>query len=238
MRPMISAAPPAVNGLKPGNGGWGGVISYRAMAQAVRHGYATSSTDTGHVGDRGTFALGHPEKVTDFGYRAVHEMTVKAKAVIEAFYGNGPRLSYWNSCSTGGRQGLKEAQRYPFDFNGIIAGAAANPRSHLHIWDIWVGHAVLKDKASYIAPSKYAMIHKAVLDACDALDGIKDGLISDPTRCRFNPKVLLCKGPETPTCLTAAQVVAAQKLYSPVKNPRTGAEIFPPSFLLLPAFDC
>ncbi len=211
-----------------GNGGWAGVITYPAMAQAVRHGYATSSTDTGHVGNRGTFALGHPEKVTDFGYRAVHEMTAKAKAVIEAFYGNGPRLSYWNGCSTGGRQGLKEAQRYPFDFNGIIAGAAANPRIHLGTWDIWIGHVVLKDKASYIAPSKYAMIHKAVLDACDALDGIKDGLISDPPRCRFNPRVLLCKGPETPTCLTAAQVEAARKLYGPVKNPRTGSEIFPP----------
>jgi feruloyl esterase len=110
-----------------GNGGWAGVISYLAMAQAVAHGYATASTDTGHVGASGSFALGHPEKLTDFGYRAVHEMTVKAKAIIGAFYGDAPKLSYWNGCSTGGRQGLKEAQRFPNDYDGIVAGAPPIP---------------------------------------------------------------------------------------------------------------
>ena len=93
-----------------GNGGWAGVISYSAMADAIRAGYASASTDTGHVGGRGTFALGHPEKLIDFAWRSEHEMTVKAKAVIQAFYGSAPKLSYWNGCSTGGRQGLKEAQ--------------------------------------------------------------------------------------------------------------------------------
>src|SRR5215471_7793229 len=89
-----------------GNGGWAGVISYAALAQAVRNGYATSSTDTGHKGATGKFAPGHPEKLADFGWRSEHEMTVKAKAIVAAYYGNGPKLSYWNGCSTGGRQGL------------------------------------------------------------------------------------------------------------------------------------
>src|SRR6185295_422095 len=99
--------------LAVGNGGWGGVISYAAMGEALRRGYATSSTDTGHVGGSGSFALGHPEKLIDYGYRSEHEMAVASKTIVEKFYGNGPRLSYWNGCSTGGRQGLREAQRYP-----------------------------------------------------------------------------------------------------------------------------
>jgi len=127
-----------------GNGGWAGVISYSALADAVRAGYAGASTDTGHVGGRGTFALDHPEKLIDFSWRSEHEMTVKAKAVIEAFYGAGPRLSYWNGCSTGGRQGLKEAQMFPNDYDGIIAGAPAN-RTAI---SLWIAHAVLKDPAS------------------------------------------------------------------------------------------
>ena len=128
-----------------GNGGWAGVISYSAMAEAIRAGYASASTDTGHVGGRGTFALGHPEKLIDFAWRSEHEMTVKAKAVIQAFYGDGPKLSYWNGCSTGGRQGLKEAQMFPDDYDAIIAGAPAN-RTAI---SLWIAHAVLKDPASY-----------------------------------------------------------------------------------------
>ena len=133
-----------------GNGGWAGVISYAAMAEAVRAGYASASTDTGHVGGRGTFALGHPEKLVDFAWRSEHEMTVKAKQVIQAFYGTAPRFSYWNGCSTGGRQGLKAAQMFPDDYDGIIAGAPAN-RTAI---SLWIAHAVLKEPASYIPPAK------------------------------------------------------------------------------------
>jgi feruloyl esterase len=210
-----------------GNGGWAGVISYPALDQALRRGYAAASTDTGHVGANGQFALGHPEKVIDFGGRSEHEMTVKGKAIVEAFYGNAPKYSYWNGCSTGGRQGLKEAQRFSGDFDGIIAGAPANPRTHLAAQAIWVAHATLKDPASYIPKEKFPLIHQAALDACDAMDGVKDGIIDDPTRCRFDPKVLECKGAEGPSCLTTPQVEAARKIYSPAKNPRTGAEIYP-----------
>ena len=205
-----------------GNGGWAGEISYSAMAEAVRRGYASASTDTGHVGGRGTFALNHPEKLVDFAWRSEHEMTVKAKTVVQAFYGNAPRLSYWNGCSTGGRQGLKAAQMFPDDYDGIIAGAPAN-RTAI---SLWIADAVLKDPARYIPPAKYPVIHQAAVAACDARDGLKDGLIDEPTKCTFDPNVLLCKGGDATSCLTAPQVEAARKIYSPAINPRTKQEMF------------
>jgi feruloyl esterase len=206
-----------------GNGGWAGTISYSALADAVREGYASASTDTGHAGGSGSFALGHQEKLIDFGWRSEHEMTVKAKAIVQAFYGSAPQLTYWNGCSTGGRQGLKEAQMFPGDYDGIIAGAPAN-RTAI---SLWIAFAVLKDKESYIPPAKYPAIHAAALAACDAKDGLKDGLIADPTKCNFDPSVLLCKNGDAPSCLTAPQAEAAKQIYSPGKNPRTGLELFP-----------
>lgn len=210
-----------------GNGGWAGIISYPALASAVTAGFASASTDTGHVGGSGSFALGHPEKLVDYAYRSVHEMTLQAKAIMAAFYGNGPKLSYWNGCSTGGKQGLTEAQRYPADYDGIIAGAPANYMLHLHIWSLWVAQAVHQSEESYIPPAKYPLIHDAVMQACDAMDGVKDGVLEDPRKCHFDPKVIECKEGNGPSCLSAAQVEAARNLYSPVINPRTKAEIFP-----------
>lgn len=210
-----------------GNGGWAGSISYSSLSWALLDGYAAASTDTGHTGNSGSFAFGHPDKLVDFGHRSVHEMTMAAKAIVAAFYSQEPAKSYWNGCSTGGRQGLAEAQIYPADYDGIIAGAPANYMTHLQAWGFWVTQAVHKGEASYIPPEKYPAIHKAVLEACDALDGLKDGLIGDPTRCHFDPKILACKGADGPACLTIAQVNAARKLYSAVTNPRTGQEIFP-----------
>src|SRR3954452_24064409 len=130
-----------------------------------------------------------PEKLIDFAWRSEHEMTVQAKALIHAFYGAAPKRSYWNGCSTGGRQGLKEAQMFPNDYDGVIAGAPAN-RTAI---SLWIAHAVLKDPASYVPPAKYPAIHAAALAACDAADGLKDGLIDDPSTCGFDPAVLLCK---------------------------------------------
>ena len=205
-----------------GNGGWAGVISYSAMAEALQAGYATASTDTGHVGGRGTFALGHPEKLVDFAWRSEHEMTAKARKVIATFYGTAPKFSYWNGCSTGGRQGLKAAQMFPEDYDGIIAGAPAN-RTAI---SLWIADAVLKDPARYIPPAKYPAIHQAALAACDAGDGLKDGLIDDPRQCRFDPAVLLCKQGDGPSCLTAPQVAAAKQIYSNAINPRTKHELF------------
>jgi feruloyl esterase len=175
----------------------------------------------------GSFALGHPEKVVDFGYRAVHEMTVKAKAIGAAYYDKSAQYSYWNGCSSGGKQGLKEAQRYPNDYDGIIAGAPANYWTHLTAATVWVGAATHKDEASFIPPAKYRVIHEAVVKACDAVDGLKDGLIDDPRRCHFDPKTVECPGADAPTCLTAPQVEAVKKIYGPATNPRTKEAIFP-----------
>jgi feruloyl esterase len=205
-----------------GNGGWAGTISYSALAEGLRGGYATASTDTGHSTPGGDFVAGHPEKLLDFSWRSEHEMTVKAKAIVQSFYGSGPRRSYWNGCSTGGRQALKEAQMFPEDFDGIIAGAPANRTA----MGLWIAHALLKDPARRIPPAKYPVIHQAALAACDAADGLKDGLISDPARCKFDPGVLLCTAGDGADCLTAPQVEAARKVYGPGRNPRTGKELF------------
>jgi len=210
-----------------GNGGWAGTISVQALAMALGRGYAVAATDTGHTSRDGSFAFNHPEKLIDFSYRAVHDMTVQAKALVSAYYGKAPSASYWDGCSTGGRQGLKEAQRYPADYDGIIAGTPTNYMTHMLAQSLWVAHATLKDSTGYIPQEKYAAIHKAVLDACDSLDGVKDGVIDDPTRCHFDPKTIQCGADDAPTCLTAAQVEAARKIYASVKNPRTGVEIFP-----------
>ena len=205
-----------------GNGGWAGTISYGALAEGVKAGYATVSTDTGHSTSGGGFALGHPEKLIDFSWRSEHEMTVKAKAITQAFYGSAAKRSYWNGCSTGGRQALKEAQMFPDDFDGIIAGAPGN-RTPIAIW---IAHALLKDPDAHIPPAKYPAMHKAAVEACDARDGVKDGLIDDPAKCKFDPGVLLCKGGDAGDCLTAPQVAAARKVYASAKNPRTGHEMF------------
>ncbi len=211
-----------------GNGGWSGNIVYPAMGQALRRGYVTSSTDTGHTGGSGSFALGHPEKLIDFAWRSEHEMTVTAKAIIAAFYGNGPRLSYWVGCSSGGKQGLKEAQRFPADYDGIVAGAPANYWTHLMVSFIWAAHAALKDPQTHIPPAKFPLLHKAALGACDARDGVNDGLIEDPPGCGFDPKALACKDAgDSPDCLTPPQVEAAQKIYAGSKNPRTSQQIYP-----------
>jgi feruloyl esterase len=210
-----------------GNGGWSGVINYGGLANAVKHGFASASTDTGHAGGSAEFAYGHPEKLIDFAYRSEHEMTVKAKALISAFYGAAPKHSYWNGCSSGGKQGLKEAQKYPEDYDGIIAGAPANNWVALLSSDMMNTVALLKDSRSTIPQPKLNRLHQAAVDACDALDGLKDGLIADPTKCHFEPSVLLCKGPDSEVCLTPAQVSAAKAVYGPFTNPRTRKEIYP-----------
>jgi feruloyl esterase len=217
-----------------GGQGWAGTIGYAGMREALRRAYAVSSTDSGHTGGSGTFALEHPEQLADFAYRSAHEMTVKAKAIVRAFYGNPPRFSYWDGCSTGGRMALTEAQRFPADFDGIVAGAPANFSSHQAAQMMSVALAVhppsreaSAGEASYIPPAKYTLIHNAVLEACDALDGVKDGVLEDPTRCAFDPGVLECKGDDGPSCLTAPQVSAARKIYAPIVNPRTRQPIFP-----------
>ena len=211
-----------------GNGGWAGAIAYNALAKALAGGYATANTDTGHVGNTAAFAVGHPEKVIDLAYRAVHDMTVQAKAIVNAYYGSAPTLSLWNGCSFGGRQGITEALRYPADFDAVIAGAPAVNWMNLH-----VGRTALNVRANeapdaIIPAAKYPLIHDAALAACDALDGVRDGVIDDPMSCRFDPSVLECRaGQDAASCLTAPQVASAKSLYAPVRNPVTGKVLIP-----------
>jgi feruloyl esterase len=209
-----------------GNGGWSGSIVYPALSVAVNRGYAAASTNTGHDGGTAEFALGHPEKLADFGYRAVHEMTVKGKAITAALYDKGPEKSYWNGCSSGGKQGLKEAQKFPDDYDGIIAGAPANYWTHLMIGDLWPAYVSNKTPGSALSPGKLKVLHEAALAACDARDGVKDGLIEDPAQCKFDPATVACKGAETDVCLTAAQVESARKIYAGAKF-KGGKPIFP-----------
>ena len=211
-----------------GNGAWAGSISIPALAAALRAGYAGVSTDTGHTGGNpATFVLGHPEKVIDFAYRSVHEMTVTAKALINAYYGSAPKFSYFNGCSTGGRQAITAVQRYPLDFDGVVAGASAMNVSRLQGNQAWTGQITHLDESGYIPATKYPALHAAALNACDTLDGVKDGVIENPRVCKFDPSVLLCNGEDNISCLTAPQVEVAKKVYKGVTNSKTGKSVFP-----------
>ena len=211
-----------------GNGGFAGSIQYDGLAGALQRGFAAASTDTGHhaSGVDGSWALGHPEKIIDFGYRGIHETAVEAKAIVQAFYGTPSKRSYFASCSNGGRQALMEAQRFPSDYDGIIAGAPANFWTHLLAAAVWNIQVTMDDPASYISASKLPAISAAVDAACDKQDGVADGILNDPRQCHFDPAGLLCHGADADSCLTAPQVTALQKIYAGPRNSK-GESIFP-----------
>ena len=200
-----------------GNGGFAGSIAYAAMAETVQSGYASASTDTGHTGGDGTFALGHPEKIIDFGYRAEHILAQQGQALVQAFYERKSAHAYFAGCSGGGRQAMVEAQRFPEDYDGIIAGDPAyNWTNHYVGAHLWLG-AALYDSGPQTALSMGVgpIVGKAVDAACDALDGLKDGILTDPRRCKFNPAQLLCKAGQDPgTCLTPAQMAVVERYYA------------------------
>jgi feruloyl esterase len=209
-----------------GNGGFAGSISADELAKALKGGYASASTDTGHQGggiDAG-WALGHWEKVVDFGHRAIHEMTVFGKATTASFYGTPPKRSYFSSCSNGGRQALMEAQRYPADYDGIVAGAPANDWTGLMLNAVTLMQATTGD--SYIPAGKLAAIQGASLSACDAKDGWKDGIAGDPSSCLPDFKALLCRGADEPGCLTEPQARALRKAYDGTRTEK-GRLVFP-----------
>ena len=211
-----------------GNGGWAGTIPYPAMAAAIARGYATAGTDSGHSTPGASFALGHPEKLVDYAHRSLHEMAVHAKAVVSGYYGNRPTASVWNGCSTGGNQGLTLASMYPDDFDAIVAGAPPDIRSRVHAVRLVLHRFVHRTPGSYIPPEKYPVVHKAVMAACDAKDGVTDGVLENPGACRFDPKVLQCKDGDGPSCLTAEQVDTARALYADIKHPKTGQVLYSP----------
>lgn len=206
--------------LGVGNGAWQGSIAYAAMAEGVRRGYATSSTDTGHAGGSASFGMGHPEKVTDFAYRAVHEMTVTAKAIVDAFYGRAAQRSYWNGCSAGGRQAMKAAQVFPADYDGIIAGAPGLDWSGRSAQAVRIAQAA-QNPAARLPPDALRVLHRAVVTACDGNDGVEDGLLENPAACQFDPAVLTCGVAGSRGCLTPAQVQTARLIYSPVVDQKT-----------------
>jgi feruloyl esterase len=209
-----------------GNGGLAGTISFAAMAGALRNGYATASTDTGHTTQEARTWLENRERLIDYSHRGLHLATVAAKAIVNAYYVKPAKHSYYIGCSYGGKQGLMEAQRYPADFDGIVAGDAANYWTRQMASEVWNG-VVTSTPETNLSQEKLQLIQDAVLSTCDALDGATDGIIGDPVQCRFDPKKLLCKGADGPNCLTAAQVSAVEKLYSGPVNPRTGEKLYP-----------
>ncbi|MCU1382292.1 MAG: Tannase and feruloyl esterase [Acidobacteria bacterium] len=215
--------------LGTGNGGAGGAISYPALAAGLQKGYAVTNTDMGTstTGLDFSFGVGHREMVVDWGYRATHLMTVVAKQIAKTYYTREAQQSYFMGCSTGGHQAITEARRYPEDYNGIVAGDPANNRVRLHMNGYWAYEATHADPASYIPPSKLPMINKAVLNACDTIDGLADGIIDDPRKCTFDPSTIQCSGADAADCLTPPQVAAMKKIYQGPKNPRTGELIFP-----------
>gem|GEM_PF-262160 len=212
-----------------GNSGIAGSIRYADMLAALGKGYATASTDTGHQGKPadGQWMRDHPELIPDFSYRAIHMMTVDAKAIIQAYYGQASQYSYFTGCSGGGQQGMMEAQRFPEDYDGIVAGAPANYRTHSWPGEFWPAFVTHRSEANTIPQAKLPLIHQAALAACDANDGINDNLISNPLTCNFNPAVLLCPGVDSPDCLTAGEIDSLVKIYSSVYDPTSGEQFWP-----------
>jgi feruloyl esterase len=216
-----------------GNGGWAGVIRYADLAAQIRRGNAGASTDTGHpltVGeDAARFAFGHLEKLIDFAYRAYHETTVKAKQLTQTFYGKAPEHSYFIGCSYGGCEGLMEAQRFPADYDGIVAGAPANNWTRLMAGDLDAILAVAKDSTTNLPASALGLLYRAALASCDAADGVTDGVLEDPRRCAFDPAMLQCRSMQSSSanCLTPPQVEAARRVYRGLKDPTTGAQLYP-----------
>jgi Tannase and feruloyl esterase len=215
-----------------GNGGWAGTIGYGALAQQLRRGYVAASTNTGHRGmpgeDMARFAYEHPEQLTDFAERSHHETAVKAKALLQMFYGRAADRAYFIGCSSGGYEGLMEAQRFPADFDGIVAGAPANNWTRLMAADFDATLAVIKESVSLLPTQAARLLNRSAIAACDRLDGLTDGVIDDPRQCTFDPGTLRCPGNEpSDTCLTAAQVEAARRVYRGLRDPNTGAQLYP-----------
>jgi len=211
-----------------GNGGFAGLIDYMQLGVAVAKGYAATATDTGHTGSPidANWASGHPEKIIDFGHRGIHEMTRVAKEAIQSFYGKSAQRSYFAGCSDGGREALMEAQRYPGDYDGILAGAPANYWTALLSQAVWDTQTLTADPASFIPQTKVPAIAAAVNAACDELDGVRDGILNDPRQCHFDPSSMQCKGEDTDKCLTAPQAAALKKLYTGPHDSH-GREVYP-----------
>src|SRR5262249_10982506 len=242
--------------LGTGGGGFQGTITYNELASGIQFGFAAANSDLGtgssgcsplfcgSAGNMGnplaiafgdpaaptTGLFGHPERIKDFGYRAIHLMTVRGKEIVQAFYRQRAAKAYFAGCSTGGQNALMEAQRFPEDYDGILAGAPAFNRTHLHMAAISLWQAANASPARFIQPGQLTLINKAVLAQCAGRDGgvSTDQFLTDPRVCRFDPKVLQCTGGNVPpACLTADQVTTMRKYYAGAIDPVNGQLISP-----------
>ena len=214
--------------LVVGNGGFAGSIQgYGDMQIALRLGYATAATDTGHNAadgpiSGGMFALGHPEKIVDFAYRALHDTTVESKRLIKTMYSRSAQMSYYKGCSTGGRMGIMAAIRFPDDYDGIIAGALANRHIHMHTAGFARQVVLARNPDMAVSAEKAQMVSEAVMNKCDTLH---EGFLNNPEQCTFDFSTLRCKGAESNECLTQPQLNAVEMFYGGLKN-KKGEVIF------------
>lgn len=220
--------PKAWNGryLGTGNGGLGGQIDKLALEDGIRRGFAVANTDLG-TSTGAASMTGKMDMVTDFGNRATHLMTILAKAAIRHYYNQAPDYSFFRGCSTGGGQGMHEAQQYPADYDGILAGAPGASRVPAHLAFFWAYRATHFSSDSTLTPAALNFWSHTVMKACDKLDGLADGIISDPQKCNIDPATVQCQRGQTSNCLSPGQVVALEKIYAGPKHSVTGEQIFP-----------
>ncbi len=221
-----------------GGHGFGGNFERGDMAVGLRRGYAVVTTDMGHTGTRGAqggmnvgnaeFAIGNEVAIDDFAWRATHEMTVAAKALVTLYYGVAARRSYFDACSNGGRQSMREAQQFPADYDGIIAGSAALSWTGFMAQTLWQYQVGALPSGGRLSTAAIELAHRATVAACDRLDGLADGLIADPQRCGWKADAILCKpGSKADTCLTAEEAAAIERVKAPLRDPATGKLIYP-----------
>ena len=211
-----------------GNGGTAGFIAYSSMDRALKLGYATGSTDTGHVAPEadGSWMLGHPELVLDFAQRSQHLTAQAAKVIVKAYYGKPAEHAYFTGCSNGGGQGMQEAQRFPGDYDGIVNGDGARNLTHEWPGELYPAWLARSDQQGLI--DKLPALHTAVLAKCDKLDGVQDGLIENPATCDFDPSTMQCTaGTDNASCLTPTEVEWVKKIYRGIQDPVTGKSFWP-----------
>jgi feruloyl esterase len=224
--------PPEWNGrfLGVGNGGYTGAINYPALSLGLARGFASASTDTGHQTPTGFFddswVAGHPDRVENFGHRAHHLLADRAKRIVRAFYGRPAEFAYYDGCSSGGWQGLTEAQRYPADYDGIVAGAPANNFIRLQTRAFWLDSLARANPAGNLGAPEIGLLNAAVLAQCDPEDGVRDGIMSDPRHCGFDPGSLLCRPGQSGSCLSQPQVDRARMVYGP-RSTSGGLALYP-----------